>query len=95
MRKIRYFYSTLLAPWHTSRTLHTDYPGLDVYLDYLNVSIDPWWFNCMRRYARFQGFGEGWLISSSAQTKYIGGRLTIGRYCQRFFRVYVPHLGLW
>ncbi len=95
MRKTRYVFSTILALWHTSRTLHTDYPGLNVYLDYSNVSIIPQWFNCMRRYARFQGFGEGWLNSSSAQTKYFRGRLTIGRYGQRLFRVYVPHLGFW
>ena len=44
------------------------------------------------RYARRQGFGEDWIKSSSVHTRSFEEILTIGRYGQRFFRVYVPHL---
>ena len=45
VRETRCFNPTSRLPWHTSRTLHTNYPGLDLYLDYSIVSVVPSWFS--------------------------------------------------
>ena len=68
MRKEQYFYPLFWLWWHTSRTLHTNYPRFDVYLDYSNVSVIPQWSSKLPVALR-PGFREAWQSSSSAQTR--------------------------
>ena len=96
MRKTQYYVRTFWAPRHTPRSLHSDYPGLDVYLDYCIVSSVPQRISkmyvklCWSRRLRLSLLG-----CRFAQTESVIVLLTICRYGQRLFRVYVPHLVWW
>ena len=96
MRKTQYHVQTFRAQRHTPRSFHSDYPGLDVYLDYSIVSSVPQRFSKM--YVKLCWFPRLQLSLHGcpfAQMKSVIVLLTICRYGQRLFRVYVPHLVWW
>ena len=95
MRKTQYYVQIFWDSWHTPRSFHTDYPGLDVYLDYCIVSTVPQRFSRLyvKRCWSPTSAKPAWLSLCLAES--VSVVLTICRYGQRLFRVYVPHLVRW